>query len=420
MKLLTYSTKRYLVFSVLLVVLSIPIFYIVLEKLFIRAVDDSLKHQAILLPEYTKHIKSEADIELWKNLDWDIEVNPANGIAIKQRPYTIIEHSKGAKESIQFRALEKDVRLLDRDYVITFKSSLIEKEDLVKAVLGLQIALLSFLFLGYLWINQYISKKIWKPFQGILNYLKTFELDKGIINSNTDLVIDEFRELNYSVNGLVSRVNTAYSSQKEFTENASHELQTPLAIMRVKLELLLQEEHLSESQSKLIDEINGVLTGMEQMNTSLLLLTKMDNQQYPLNEEFSASELIKEIIEELDFFIEVSQHHISYVEETNTSLLGNHQLFKQVVTNLLLNAIKYSAPGSEIRIILSSKSIEIINPGEEMPFKKEKLFERFSKKQGNSKGNSLGLAISFRIIKLHGMKLAYVYQEAHHHFAIYF
>lgn len=420
MKLLTYSTKRYLIFSVLLVALSIPIFYVVLEKLFIRAVDDSLRHQAILLPEYTKHIQSEADIELWKNLDWDIEVNPASGDAIKKRPFTITEHSSVTKGDVQFRALERNVRLLDRDYVVTFKSSLIEKEDLVKAVLGLQIALLSFLFLGYLWINQYISKKVWRPFQGILSYLKTFELDKGLQNENADLVIDEFKELNYSVNGLISRVKMAYSSQKEFTENASHELQTPLAIMRVKLELLLQEEDLSESQSKLIDEISGVLTGMEQMNTSLLLLTKMDNQQYPLDEEFSAGELIKETIEELNFFIEAAQHHISYSEESRTLLLGNQQLFKQVVTNLLLNAIKYSAQGSEIKVILSPKSITISNPGEELPFKQEKLFERFSKKQGNSKGNSLGLAISDRIVKLHRMRLAYVYQDNHHHFSIYF
>lgn len=420
MKLLTYSSQRYLLFSALLVLLSIPVFYLVLEKLFIRAIDESLKQQATLLPQYTRYIKSENDLVLWKNLDWDVAINLAGTARVKDQPFTLVEHSKVYKENEQYRALQKEVKLLNKNYIVTFKSSLIEKDDLIQAVLTLQITLLLLLLVGLLFINNYISKKLWAPFQDILNYLKTFELDKNPASTQLNFKIDEFKELDCSVKDLIFRVNKTYLSQKEFTENASHELQTPLAIIKSKLELFLQEEQLSETQSHLIDEMNTVLTGLEQLNINLLLLAKMDNEQFQLNEEFSIAELIEKTIEELSFFTEAAQQQITFQQEADVRLSGNPQLFRQLLMNLILNAIQYSVTGSEIKIMLSSSGLEVINPGKEFTFKEDKLFKRFSKHQVNATGNGLGLAISQKIARLHKFQLNYIYQQDNHHFIINF
>jgi signal transduction histidine kinase len=420
MKLLNYSTQRFLGFSVLLVLINIPIFYVVLEKIFIYAIDKSLYKQAALLPAYTQYIKSENDLRLWKNLDWDIEIKLAGQEVPSKKPFTIVEYSKEEKNHDQYRALQTKVKILNKDYIITFKSSLFEKNELILAVLGLQTVFLILLLLGSIYINHYINKKIWNPFREILDYLKTFDLEKNTVSVNKQLKIDEFKELSSSVNDLTDRVKLSYLTQKEFTENASHELQTPVAIIRFKLELLLQEEQLSETQSHLIEEINTVLTGLGQMNMSLLLLSKMDNQQFPLDEEFCLNKLIRKDIDELEFFKEGKKQKIIFSAKEELLISGNQQLFSQLITNLLINAIKYSSPGSEIWVKLSPSCLDIINPGEALSFPAEKLFERFSKVSEKAGGNNLGLAICKKITQLHQMQLNYNYLQGKHHFSIQF
>ncbi len=117
MKLLNYSAQKYLIFSIVLVLLSIPIFYVVLDKLFTHSVDESLKQQATLLPEYTKHIDSEEDLVLWKNLDWDVVIS-SDIKPVKLEPYTVEEYSKINEEFEQYRVLEKEVTILNRQYII--------------------------------------------------------------------------------------------------------------------------------------------------------------------------------------------------------------------------------------------------------------------------------------------------------------
>lgn len=418
MKLLNYSAQKYLTFSIILVLLSIPIFYIVINQLFINSVDESLKQQASLLPQYTKHITSKKDLILWKNLDWDVDIYPAQSKLIKEEPYTIEEYSKINKEYEFYRVLEQKVTLLNREYIIAFKSSLIEKDDLIQAVLGLLITLLMLLTAGSMYINHYISKKIWAPFRSILDYLKNYDLDKGDKEWEEKAKITEFNELTLSVNDLIARARKTYIAQKEFTENASHELQTPLAIVKSKLELFLQERSLTEEQSLLIEDMNQAISGLEKLNLNLLLLAKMDNGQYQLNEKFNISELVEQSISELSFLAEPVAISIIFQKEDHSPLSGNRQLYSLMVKNLLMNAIRYSRDGSVIKIVLTGQELIVTNPGNPLPFDPSKLFRRFSKPDSVKTGNGLGLAISEKIAELHFQKISYSYLDGSHFFTV--
>lgn len=420
MKLLNYSAQKYLTFSIVLVLLSIPIFYVVLNKLFINSVDKSLKQQVHLLPEYTAHIRSEEDLLLWKNIDWDVSISPAYGKIRSQEPYTVNEYSKVHNEDEEYRVLEKKVIILNKEYIVAFKSSLIEKNDLVQAVLVLLIALLVFLTAGSIYINQYISKKIWTPFRSILDYLKIYDIDKGNKEWSEKMKITEFNELTASVNDLTNRSRKTYLAQKEFTENASHELQTPLAIIRSKLELFLQQDTLSEEQSLLVEEMNKALSGMEKLNINLLLLAKIDNGQYQLNEKFSVVELIQQSILDLAFLTDPSAININFKHDADRSLLGNKLLYNQMIINLLVNAIRYSKDASTIEIVLNKDFLKFSNPGNPLPFDASQLFRRFCKHDSVKSGNGLGLSISSKIASLHQQSLSYEYSEGLHHFVIYF
>ncbi len=418
MRLLNYSTQKYLTFSILLLLLSIPIFYIVLNQLFIRSVDESLEQQATLLPEYTKHIDSEEDLVLWKDLDWDVVVLPDTSGLVKNKPYTVEQYSKINEEYEQFRVLEKRVILLNKKYIIAFKSSLIEKEDLIQAVLGLLITLLIILTAGAIYINYYINKKIWAPFSAILDYLKAYDLDKSEKEWTEDVKITEFNELKVSVNHLIRRVRKTYLAQREFTENAAHELQTPLAVIKSKLDLFLQEQNLSEHQSVLIEDMNQAISGLEKLNLNLLLLAKIDNGQYQLNEKIEIAKVVEYSFASLSFLAEPYDIILKFEKENDFELNGNLQLYSLMVKNLLVNAIKYSDKASIISVTLTKDRLIFRNPGNPLPFDSSKLFKRFSKLDSSQKGNGLGLSISQKVAELHCQRIYYSYKENFHVFTI--
>lgn len=418
MKLLTYSSRRFLTYTTVLLLLSIPLFYVLLNALFTHSVDNTLKKHAALFPEYSQYIKNEQDLSLWKDLDWDIEIMEADAMPFQKAPYTKSELSKENGQMEHYRELQQKSTILGKEYLVIFKSSLIEKEDLIKAVLLFQVILLILLLLGIYLINRRINKKTWLPFQNILNYIRNFDLEKSPIKETETLKITEFNELNQSLNDLLLRAKGTFIAQKEFTENASHELQTPLAVLKSKLEVFLQQDTLSEKQSHLIDDMNGVISNLEQLNKSLLLLTKMDNLEYPLHDKLGIESLVLQIKNDLSFITDFTQHTVQVNTEQDFLLNGNPLLFKHLISNLFTNALHYSPKGSTLDICIDRHSFSISNTGVPFNFQDEKLFHRFSKKHSLKSGNGLGLAISYKIANLHGLKLTHKYQNGKHTFTV--
>ncbi|MFC5284632.1 sensor histidine kinase [Pedobacter alpinus] len=421
MKLLTYSSQKYLWLSSLLIISSIPLFYFVVNSIFLNATDRFLENQAYLTPNHINEIKSADDLEIWRKLDKDLEITLYNPQKFNPKPYTAQEINPKSNKLEDYRHLQKQLQILGIQHIITYKTSLLEKEDLIKSILMVQIGLLLLIFASFLIINRTISKKIWLPFNKILSFLKNYELNKENNPITEKLDIDELNDLNIDIQNLLNRTETTYRLQKEFTENAAHELQTPVAIIKSKLDLLLQEKNLSNSQSILIDQIYYVLQKLSDLNKNLLFLSKLENQQFDFKDDIDTLKTTANAIENLNFFAEAKYQQLLFPKPESSVLKGNQPLFDQLLQNLLINAVQYSPKGSIIHINLSKDSLIFINEGAALDFEEEKLFSRFSKTiEKEQKGNGLGLAISKKIANVHGFDLSYEYTNSKHHFIIKF
>lgn len=416
MKLLNYTSLRYLLFVALLLLMSIPLFYVVLNKIFTKAIDKDLYMQAKEIPAQISVIRSERELALWKALDKDLEILSADSVAYHPKPFTEKEFRNGKKET--FRILQKKLHILDKDYIVQIESSVLEKDDLIRTILEIQLGLLLVLLCGAVAINYFINKKVWKPFYRSLSFLQHFNVvDKpGEILSGTS--IEEFRQLNQSVTHLTTSVRRAFLSQKEFIENASHELQTPLAKLKFKLELLLQEKDVSHHQHILIGEMYNSIEQLDVLNKNLLLLSRIENGQFEVTESVEVIESVKDIVEDVTFVTSAKSQIIIFRHAVDLySIQSNRTLFKVLVKNLLLNAIQNAASLSSIHIIVDQQSLSVTNPGTPLTIPPERLFLRFIKSD-TQKGNGLGLAIVKAIADLYRFDLGYEYKEGQHIFRV--
>lgn len=421
MRLLTYSSKKYLWLSSLLIILSIPAFYFIVNSLFLKATDQALEDQARLIPKYISDIRTPRELDLWKKLDKNVEISIFDAKNFNEEPFSSEVINPETKDFQEYRFLQKKVEIFGLNHTITFKISLVEKKELLKRILIVQISLLLLIFVGFIIINRVISNKVWAPFHQVVDFLKNYDLNKNKELTEEELEIDEFNDLKFAIKNLTERTKTSYQLQKEFTENAAHELQTPVAIIKSKLDLMLQDKSLSNNQSVLIDQVFYVLQKLSDLNKNLLFLSKLENQQYQFEDTIDCLATVAKVKENLNFFAEGKYQQLLFPRPQAVFLEGNQTLFDQMVQNLMINSIQYSPKGSIVNIVLTDDSLTFINEGPELGFSEEKLFSRFSKTvEKAQKGNGLGLAICKKIALVHGFDISYEYQNAKHHFSVIF
>jgi signal transduction histidine kinase len=273
---------------------------------------------------------------------------------------------------------------------------------------------------GLLWINQRISKKIWQPFYSTLERMKNYELNKHNSFGQIPTPVDEFKELQSAIKNLTDRNYVVYQKQKEFTENASHEIQTPLAIFRGKLELLMQTQPLSEEQASLISAMEEVNLRLSKLNKSLLLLSKIDNNQFPQIENLSLNEITKSLTDQFRPNAELRKITVDENIDGIQTIRANKTLIEILISNLLSNAIRYNIEGGELRIGLCQNILSIENSGNGGVVQTNKIFERFYKSGNHAGSVGLGLAIAKEICDLYKFDLTYSNSGKFHLFKVEF
>jgi len=270
---------------------------------------------------------------------------------------------------------------------------------------------------GLILLNRRLSRRMWKPFYKSLDKIRSFDLSK------TDSVqlgrsgISEFDELNTSLEKLLSANITVFNQQKEFADNASHELQTPLAIVQSKLELLSQSKKLDDDQYQLIEEAMSAISRAARINKNLLLLTKIENSQYSDRVDIDLSKLLRELIEQFQPFFEDKELVTDLRIDEQVKVKGNPTLTEIMISNLITNAIRYSSKNDTIAIYLSDFRLVIENPGESS-LQPDQLFKRFASASTRSPGTGLGLALVRQICARHGWKEEYHWENGKHVFEI--
>jgi signal transduction histidine kinase len=294
-----------------------------------------------------------------------------------------------------------------------------DKMLIVGAVTLLTVVFFVLLLAGFILLNRRVSRQVWQPFYNSLGQIKNFDLEqtKAVIFERTD--IEEFSQLNESLHKLITGNITAYKQQKEFAENASHELQTPMAIAQSKLELLMQSHSLTTEQYNIIEDALKALSRVSRVNKNLLLLTRIENSQYMEKDTINISELLENLTLPFETIAAGKQINVTTRLQPDVTITGNRTLIEILLNNLITNAIRHSSANSTIYVELSAGRLVIANPGI-TSLQTEQLFKRFATASSQHRGTGLGLAIVKQICSRYNWNVEYAYTGGRHVFSLYF
>ncbi|NVK66281.1 MAG: HAMP domain-containing histidine kinase [Flavobacteriales bacterium] len=307
------------------------------------------------------------------------------------------------KEKELFRQLSSIKRINGNWYSIKVRHSIIENKDFALAIGLTMIAILLLTFAFLLLLNYRFSKKLWRPFYHNLDVLKHFSFSGKHEIQLKDSKITEFQDLKYSLEKLTNKLQSDFRSLKEFTENASHEIQTPLSIISLNLEEVLQDEHTEENYKKLYHCYQSIQR-LSKLNDRLLLLAKLDNDQFNGLSEVNFNRLFEAKLEE--FIPLLNEREISMnIHDTGTFI---HEcdpiLANMLVVNLLSNVVKHASTNSVCTLDIGSGAFSLINETSSH-IKQEALFERFKKGNAAQSSTGLGLSIVKRIVEVSSLTI---------------
>ncbi len=421
MKLLTKTSRNLLGYACVVLLISIPVFYFIIEQLYYQDVDDALRLKKKELIIRTRRLRNEHDIRLWLGMDPEVRMSPlpASGV-IKDTIYPKLYVDTLDQELEPYRELRTTLAINNQTYLVIIRRSLVESEDLIVGIAEAQAILLILLFGGWIIINRRTSKKIWQPFEQIIAWLKKYEMGKDTLTGIPSSGIDEFDTLNGVVSDLIEKNHGIFIQQKNFIENASHEMQTPLAILQSKLDLLVVSEGLTAEQARYLQSQYEAIERLNHLNSSLLLLSQIENHQFDEISAVSVDLLIKKILSHLEEVIKEKAINVNTTFHTNKVLNGNPMLLEICFSNLLSNAINHVPENGIIEIFLDDSMLQIRNSGAPLGFSEEKLFTRFGKNKASKYGVGLGLAIVRQITDLMKMTVAYAYADGAHQFTVRF
>lgn len=425
--LLSKTTKPLLIYLLIILVISIPAYYFVIDSMWKGELDTHNRlvvERTVLGLNSLKLSDSElaAGIQRWDRIQPGTYIEKMVGSGnMKDSIFTVYKPIPFASDEAlnRFRCLTKTVSINNQLYRFTVETNIEESGAIVNAITVNTLFFIVVLVFGILLLNRRLSVNVWRPFRETLHKLKDFNLNKqaSMAFEKTDTV--EFAELNTALGELIEHTIAEYKLQKEFTENASHELQTPLAVLQNKLDVLLQKEPLTKRQYEIVEDMNKTLARSARINKNLLLLAKIENRQFDSNLHINISDVVLQVTEILDDHFVQKQIAVQTDIAPAVFVTGNDILTEVLINNLLVNAIRYTEPAGHIHIALTSQLFEVINSGIE-PLDATSLFKRFSKLSPGNSGSGLGLAIVGEICNRQQWIAGYRFENRHHIFTIRF
>lgn len=418
MKLLSKTTIYTSITTVLLLLTGILIVFTLIFK--------KIKHEETehLLIDKFKVIKllqkGKPPPHFRSNIGEKISIEEIPFLTLKKNVFSdyLTKEEAGENDFITIRELKFQTQVGDKCYEIKISHSLAEQDEIKNYIISTIITFLIFSLLILLILNLIISRRIWTPFYNTVVFIKHWSIRENQPVEFKQTGIDEFNELNIAVNGLIKKIREDYSHLKEFTENISHETQTPIAVLSSKIELLMQEHDYSENQKKLLSQSYESIQRLKKLNETLITLTRIENNQFVKMEIVDLSVLIKNSMEDLSDFIEEKaiqvQLNIVPVEKE-----VNRMVVTILLNNLLTNAIKHNLTrGGFIQIDLSQNGFLIWNSASNGEIQKKYVFERFKSYSTNPNSVGLGLSIIKKVIDFLEWKISYRFKDDVHTFEV--
>lgn len=421
MKLLSYTYRKLaLLLFLLMAVWGVLFYYAIIDEV-VDETDDTLENYGEILMESALHDPSilETEGSLMSFYKFT-PISEEEGRHYRQVFYDATVYIELEDEDEPVRVMCTAFRMPDGQYYeLKLMISILERDDMVEAMLWYLGALfLLFLICTSIGI-QLVLKGVFRPLHRLLDWLHCIQPGKEVPPLDNPTKIREFRQLSDAALDMGNRSYKAYEEQKQFIENASHELQTPLAIVRGKVELLAESEGMTEQQMEQLDEIYATLGRAVKLNKSLLLLSRIENGQYTEMEDVSVDEILDELLPDLmDIYEHKQVRLIRKREEQPFIIRCNHSLAQILVSNLVKNSLLHNREGGELQVLTTPTSLVIKNTGD-VPLDGEKLFRRFyHDMDGKKDSTGLGLAIARSIALSSSLKLTYEWQDGMHTFRL--
>lgn len=421
-KLLNKPFKIFTLYALIVLACSIPAYYLVVDAIWLEELDE---HNQIIRGRIANGIRkvdlNEAElkktISAWNTIQPGTKLIRSSTYGM-DRVYTYTTYDHYERDVNRYRVLSTYIEIHGEPYQLTIATNLEEVDETLLAIALVTSLFFILLIGGFVVLNRRIARKIWNPFRNTLNKLKTFELNEGKTVQFVPSGIEEFEALNYELTLLIEKNIAVYKQQKSFIENASHELQTPLAVLQTKIDLLLQNDDLTEEQSRIVLAIANHLARISRINKNLLLLAKIENNQFSEMSVIDASDVLRDSIELLEDYAADKAMNV-HVNFEKCGITANKALLEILFNNLLINAIFHGEYGDTIQILVCDAYVKFSNSGSKT-LHTAALFKRFTVLSSDTTRSGLGLAITWEICNRYGWKLSYDFVADKHTFTVRF
>jgi signal transduction histidine kinase len=416
MKLAVKYNRVALFASIIILVMTGVVYYTVIHFILTDRLDKDL---SIEEDEITAYVRTYGKLPLAGNFkDQKVTFQLISPLkTIERKFFNIAYYNESENKQEPGRSLITFLEVNGQPYSITITKSRVEAEDLVRIIFMITLGVTIVLLVTMMLINRFLLRNLWRPFYTVLKQMKAFNLanQDEIVADETN--VEEFRELNLVVATMSARVKQDYRELKTFTDNASHEMLTPLAVINSKLDTLIQTESFTDVQGELIDDIYLAVNRLSRLSQSLLLLAKIENNLIADQESVNLKELVEQKIRQFQELMQAQGIVLSQKLEYKEANM-NRYLADMLINNLLSNAIRHNYTGGEIVVLLNERALSVSNTGSSERLS-DLAFERFYK-NASSDGMGLGLAISYQICALYGFNLSYDFKGGKHVFLIAF
>lgn len=301
---------------------------------------------------------------------------------------------------------------------LTVMTPIYERNEVISTILIATFILLIVMLLVIIGVFAWVFVRHTRPLYKVLRYLDSYAIGKPQpLNNRTD--VTEFQQLNDSVTACIHRIEEVYERERRFIGDASHELQTPLAICQNRIEMMMDDASLTEQQMLELAKMQQTISELIRLNKTLLFLSKIENNQYIEHTEVNVNTKIHRQMEMLSEVYESKEITINLYEKSQWTLLANDELIASLVSNLLRNAYIHSLPHSTIDVYIKDGVLSISNTSDGEALDAERLFDRFYRgTHGKRHSNGLGLSIVKAICEVNHLKVNYTFEQGKHIFTV--
>ena len=418
MKLISKTLIYYLLISLPLLIIAGLLSYFLIKSELRDGTDETLQSEKYSAEKLVHNLKDNNVVYL--SADSLSNIKLISGSRLNAGFIDTLLYDQEEKENVGARMLRSYYDYNGNLYQITILKTTMEEEELLEGILTAFGLIVGFLIVAFVIVNWLLSKTLWKPFYNTLSQLNKYEIKNHEHHNLDSESTIEFNQLNSALNKMMDKIYSDYVQQKEFTENASHEMQTPLAVVKANLSLLMQSPVLREEEMNRLQTIENTIKKLTSLNKALILLSKIENNQFNESESVNIKASITRITENFQDVIQSKNISLNINRLEDISINMNPILADILITNLIQNAYRHNKENGKIVIELKDNSLVVSNTGEPLSIPEDQLFTRFKKNDSSKDSLGLGLSIVNSIANSYGFKITYSFSNSLHHFNVQF